>query len=180
LCFGWFKSGILEIKKNFNSGDNVKLFNFSKFKKLNIKDRDGIVDPYINIGNIIKESRVKKNLSIEDLSYLSKIRISTIFGIENNVKELIPPYPFTRSILLKLEECLSLEKFKLINLIQKDYIPTNKKRKRNFTFTKIDLFNSWQGSFIYLFLIIFSIFVLNSYYLNNRIIEFKYIEKRSS
>ena len=158
----------------------MKLFNFKRFKKLNIKNRDSIVDPYINIGNIIKENRVKKNLSIEDLSYLSKIRISTIFGIENNIKELIPPYPFTRSILLKLEECLSLERFKLIKLIQKDYIPTNKKIKRTFTFTKIELFNSWQGSLIYLFLILFSIFVLNSYFLNNRIIEFKYIEKRSS
>ena len=158
----------------------MKLFYFQKFKELNIKkNRDSIVDPYISIGNIIKESRVKKNLSIEDLSFLSKIPISTILGIENNVKELIPPYPFIRSILLKLEECLSLEKFKLIKLIQKDYIPINKRIKRNFIFTKIDLFNSWQGNFIYLFLIVISIFVLNSYYLNNRVIEFKYIEKSS-
>ena len=158
----------------------MKLFSFQKFEKFKIKkNRDIIVDPYISIGTIIKESRVKKNLSIEDLSFLSKIPISTILGIENNVKELIPPYPFTRSILLKLEECLSLEKFKLIKLIQKDYIPINKRIKRNFTFTKIDLFNSWQGSFIYILLIVISIFVLNSYYLNNRVIEFKYIEKSS-
>ena len=158
----------------------MKLFSFQKFEKFKIKkNRDIIVDPYISIGTIIKESRVKKNLSVEDLSFLSKIPISTILGIENNVKELIPPYPFTRSILLKLEECLSLEKFKLIKLIQKDYIPINKRIKRNFTFTKIDLFNSWQGSFIYLLLIVISIFVLNSYYLNNRVIEFKYIEKSS-
>ena len=158
----------------------MKLFNLKKFNKFKIKKkRESFVDPYISIGNIIKESRVKKNLSIEDLSSISKIPISTILGIENNVKELIPPYPFTRSILLKLEECLSLEKFKLIKLIQKDYIPINKRIKRNFTFTKIDLFNSWQGSFIYLFLIVISIFVLNSYYLNNRVIEFKYIEKSS-
>ncbi len=158
----------------------MKLFSFQKFEKFKIKkNRDIIVDPYISIGNIIKESRIKKNLSIEDLSFLSKIPISTILGIENNVKELIPPYPFTRSILLKLEECLSLEKYKLIKLIQKDYIPINKRIKRNFTFTKIDLFNSWQGSFIYLLLIMISIFVLNSYYLNNRVIEFKYIEKSS-
>ena len=157
----------------------MKLFSFQKFEKLKKKNRDIIVDPYISIGTIIKESRVKKNLSIEDLSFLSKIPISTILGIENNVKELIPPHPFTRSILLKLEECLSLEKFKLIKLIQKDYIPINKRIKKNFTFTKIDLFNSWQGNFIYLFLIVISIFVLNSYYLNNRVIEFKYIEKSS-
>ena len=158
----------------------MKLFSFQKFEKFKIKkNRDIIVDPYISIGNIIKESRVKKNLSIEDLSFLSKIPISTILGIENNVKELIPPYPFTRSILLKLEECLSLEKFELIKLIQKDYIPINKRIKKNFTFTKIDLFNSWQGSFIYILLVVISIFVLNSYYLNNRVIEFKYIEKSS-
>ena len=158
----------------------MKLFNLKKFQKLKIKKkRDNIVDPYLNIGSIIKESRTKKNLSLEDLSFLSKIPISTIFGIENNVKELIPPYPFTRSILLKLEECLSIEKLKLIKLIQKDYIPINKRIKRNFTFTKIDLFNSWQGSFIYILLIVISIFVLNSYYLNNRVIEFKYIEKSS-
>ena len=159
----------------------MKLFNFKKLEKLKIKKKkDSVVDPYINIGTIIRESRIKKNLSIEDLSLLSKIPISTISGIENNVKEFIPPYPFTRSILLKLEECLSLEKLKLIKLIQKEYIPNNKRMNRNFTFTKIDLFNSWHGSFIYLFLIIISIFVLNSYYLNNKVIEFKYIEKKSS
>ena len=158
----------------------MKLFYFKKFEKLNLKKNKGIiVDPYTDIGNIVKENRVKKNLSIEDLSFLSKIPISTILGIENNVKELIPPYPFIRSILLKLEECLSLEKFELIKLIQKDYIPINKRIKKNFTFTKIDLFNSWQGSFIYILLIVISIFVLNSYYLNNRVIEFKYIEKKS-
>ena len=156
----------------------MKLFNFKKFEELKIKkNKDNIVDPYINIGTIIKERRVKKNLSIEDLSFLSKIPVSTISGIENNLKELIPPYPFNRSILLKLEECLSLEKFELVKLIQTDYIPSNKRIERNFTFTKIDLFNSWQGNFIYLSLIILSIFVLNSYYLNNRVIEFKYIEK---
>lgn len=159
----------------------VKLFNFKKFKKLSTKKgKDSIVDPYKNIGNIIKESRLTKNLSIEDLSSLSKIPISTIFGIENNIKELIPQYPFTRSILLKIEECLSLEKLELIKYIQKEYISTNKRIKKNFSFTKIDLFNSWQGSFVYLFLIIISIFVLNSYYLNNRVIEFKYIDKTSS
>ena len=158
----------------------MKLFYFQKFKEFKIKkNSDNIVDPYINIGNIIKESRVKKNLSIEDLSSLSKIPISTILGIEDNVKELIPQYPFARSILIKLEECLSLEKFKLVKLIKKDPITNNKRMKRNFTFTKINLFNSWQGSFIYLFLIVISIFVLNSYYLNNRVIEFKYIEKSS-
>tara|TARA_Y100000589_G_C26954923_1_gene548110 strand:- start:20 stop:499 length:480 start_codon:yes stop_codon:yes gene_type:complete len=159
----------------------VKLFKLKDIENLNLKrKKESIVDPYIDIGNIVKESRVKRNLSIEDLSILSKIPISTIVGIENNVKELIPQYPFTRSILLKLEECLHIKKFKLIKLIQKENKLIKKKIKRNFTFTKIDIFNSWQGGFVYLFIIIISIFVLNSYYLNNRVIEFKFIEKTSS
>ena len=159
----------------------MNLFKLKIFKKLNIKtNRESIVDPYINISNIVKESRIKRNLSIEDLSYISKIPVSTIVGIENNLKEFIPPYPFIRSILIKLEECLFLEKFKLIKLIQKDNFISKKKIKRNFTFTRIDLFNSWQGSVLYLLIIVTSIFVLNSYYLNNRIIEFKYIEKKSN
>ena len=159
----------------------MKLFNFEKLKKLNLKKKiDSSIDPYLSIGDIIKESRIKKNLSIEDLSFLSKIPISIILGIENNSKDLIPPYPFTRSILLKLEECLSLEKFKLVNLIQKENIPINKKFKRNIIFNKINLFDSWQGSIVYLFIIIISLFLLNSYYLNNSIIEFKYIENSSS
>ncbi len=159
----------------------MKLFKLKDIENLNLKrKKESIVDPYIDIGNIVKESRVKRNLSIEDLSILSKIPISTIVGIENNVKELIPQYPFTRSILLKLEECLHIKKFKLIKLIQKENKLIKKKIKRNFTFTKIDIFNSWQGGFVYLFIIIISIFVLNSYYLNNRVIEFKFIEKTSS
>ena len=159
----------------------MNLFKLKNLKKLNIRrSKDKTVDPYIMISNIVKESRIKINLSIEDLSNISKIPVSTIVGIENNLKELIPPYPFIRSILLKLEECLFLEKFKLIRLIQKDNFISKKKIKRNFTFTRIDLFNSWQGSVLYLLIIVTSIFVLNSYYLNNRIIEFKYIEKKTS
>ena len=159
----------------------MKLFNLKRLENLNIKkNKDSIVDPYTIISNIVKENRIKRNLSIEDLSSLSKIPISTIVGIENNLKDLIPQYPFARSILLKLEECLSLEKFKLIELLEKENIPIKKKIKKNFTINNIDLFNSWQGGFIYLFIIIISIFVLNIYYLNNKIIEIKYIEKPSS
>ena len=159
----------------------MKLFNLKKLDKLNIKNnKDCIVDPYLNIGNIVKESRLKRNLSIEDLSYQSKIPISTILGIENNVKKLIPQYPFTRSILLKLEECLNLDQFQLIKLVQNENIPKKKIINRNITLKRFDLFNSWQGGFFYLFLMLISIFVLNSYYLDNKVIEFKYIEKSGS
>ena len=120
----------------------MKLFNFKKFEKLKLKtNRDSLADPYMNIGNIIKESRVKKNLSIDDLSYLSKIPSSTIVGIENNIKELIPQHPFTRSILLKLEECLSLEKFKHINLISLNF----SRQRQSSNFNSMDLMKGYCG-----------------------------------
>ncbi len=156
----------------------MKLFNFKKTEVIpNKKNDNSKIDPFINIGNIVRDSRIKKNLSIEELSFISKIPISTIIGIENNMKELIPQYPFLRSVLLKLEEYLLLEKFKLINLAEQENIPINKRSKRDFTLNKFDIFNTWIGSFLYLLLILVSIFVLNSYYINKRFIEIKYIEK---
>ncbi len=158
----------------------MKLFNFKKLKSFNNEKKNNIkIDPYINIGNIVKDSRLKRNLSAKDLSSLSKIPLSTIIGIENNIKELIPPYPFTRSILLKLEEYLHLDKFILIKLANKEKIPIQKKIKRNFILNKFDIFDSWLGSLIYFFIIVISIYALNSYYLNNRIIEFKFLENTS-
>ena len=158
----------------------MKLFNFKKHHSFNLdKNNDNKIDPYINIGNIVKESRIKRNLSTKDLSKISKIPIATIVSIENNIKDSLPKYPYTRSILLKLEECLSIEKFKLINLAKEESYQYKKIIKKNYLLNKFDLFDSWQGGIIYLLLIVISIFMLNSYYLENRVIEFKYIEKQN-
>ena len=126
----------LKLKINNNSNQNKNNDDF----KLN---------PFIKIGNIIKEERIKKELSVEDLAKISKIPVKTINAIENNIKELIPPHPFIRSILLKLEDCLSLEKFKLINL-NKNFYPKKKKLKRNLVIKKFDLLNSWYGNILYI------------------------------
>jgi len=156
------------------------MFDFKKLNNLKIEKKiKAKEDPFINIGNIVRENRIKRNLSVEDLSLISKIPLSTIVGIEKNIKELLPQYPFTRSILQKLEECLLIEKSKLTNLVKKENISTKKNLKINFILYKFDIFNAWQGSFIYLLIILISLFALNSYYLNNRIIEFKYIENEA-
>ena len=47
----------------------MKLFNFKKFKQLKINNnKDNAVDPYINIGNIVKENRIKKTYNLRMLS----------------------------------------------------------------------------------------------------------------
>ena len=155
----------------------MKFLNFKKNSNFRTNNNKNIIDPYIEIGNLIKEARIAKNLSIDDLSNLSKIPISTIIAIEKNNKSSLPKYPFNRSILLKLEECLSIKNLQLINLANPRRKTITKRSGRKIIINKLNILNSWQGNLIYFFILLISISVLNNFYLNSRIIEFKYIEK---
>ena len=69
-----------------------------------------LVDNYREIAKLVKEARIQQKLSIKELSRISKIPEQTINSIENNKKNIRPKFPFIRSILIKLEECLILKK----------------------------------------------------------------------
>ncbi len=158
----------------------MRFLDFKNNPNLKMKGDKDIFDPYIEIGNLIKEARINKNLSIDDLSNLSKIPNSTILAIENNDKTLLPKYPFNRSILLKLEDCLSIKNNQLIKLDNKARKPIKKSSKTNIVINNFNILNSWQGNLLYFFILLISLFILNNFYLNNTIIEFKYIEKNIS
>ena len=82
-------------------------------KKKSEKNKDfspELVDKYIEIANLVKEARIQQNLTVKELSCISKIPERIINSIENNNKNIRPEYPFMRSILIKLEECLGLKK----------------------------------------------------------------------
>ena len=158
----------------------MKFLKFNKNSKFKTNNDIDIIDPYIKIGNLTKEARIAKNLTIDNLSELSKIPNSTIIAIEKNNKSLLPKYPFNRSILLKLEECLSIKNNALINLANTGLKPIKKRSKPRILINKLNILNSWQGNVIYFFILLVSIFILNNFYLNSRIIEFKYIEKNIS
>ena len=86
------------------------LFLFNK-KSDNNKDFSPVlVDQYIEIAKLVKEARIQKKFTIKELSYISKIPERIINSIEKNNKNIRPEYPFIRSILIKLEECLVLKK----------------------------------------------------------------------
>ena len=120
-------------------------------KKVENKERSNqkIFDQFGEIGNLVKEARIKQNLTIQDLSRISKIPAQTINSIENNIPKYIPKYPFIRSILIKLEECLYLKKNTLVKLAIKKVF---KREKQNFIFRKFDLINTWQGTLLYFFI----------------------------
>ena len=162
----------------------MKIFN-SVFQKKNIKIENNEkynlkFDQYFEIGKLLKEARIKNNLSIKELSDVSKIPESTINAIENNIKDLRPNHPFIRSILVKLEKCLSLKKNTLLGLanIEKNNI---KKIKKNYIIRKFDFINSWQGSIFYFLFLILTIFILNRYFISNiEIIEIQIIEEKTN
>ena len=126
------------------------LKNLFLLKKKSEKNKDfssGLVDQYIEIAKLVKEARIQKKLTIKELSYISKIPEGIINSIENNNKNIRPEYPFLRSILIKLEECLVLKKNTLLKLAvrEKKFF---KKGEKYFLFRKFDLINTWQGSLL--------------------------------
>ncbi len=138
----------------------------------------GLVDQYIEIANLVKEARIQQNLTIKELSDISKIPERIINSIENNHKNVRPEYPFIRSILIKLEECLVLKKNTLLNLAVKEK-KISKKDGKDFMFRKFDLINTWQGSLLYFFILVLTIFILKRYFvLNVNVIEIQNIENQ--
>ena len=154
------------------------LFLFNKKSDKNKEFIPELVDQYIEIAKLLKEARIQKNLTIKELSYISKIPERIINSIENNNKNIRPDYPFIRSILIKLEECLVLKKNTLLNLAVKE-VRILKKEGKDFMFKKLDLINTWQGSLLYFFMLLLTIFILKRYFiLNVNVIEIQNIENQ--
>ena len=134
-----------------------KNFLFNKKSNKNEVFCHGEVDYYKEISKIVKEARIEQNLSIKELSLKSKIPEQTINSIENNNKNIRPEYPFLRSILIKLEECLVLKKNTLVKLSIREQ-ETFRKEKTDFVINKFDLINTWQGSLLYFFILVLTVF----------------------
>ena len=154
------------------------LFLFNKKSEKNKEISTGFVDQYIEIAKLVREARIQQNLTIKELSYISKISERIINSIENNNKNVRPEYPFIRSILIKLEECLVLKKNTLLDLAVKER-KILKKEGKDFVFRKFDLINTWQGSLFYFFILVLTIFLLKRYFiLNVNVIEIQNIENQ--
>ena len=154
------------------------LFFFGKKNENNKSLNESEVDQFREIASLVKEARIQKELTIKELSHLSKIPEQIINSIEKNDKKIRPKYPFIRSILIKLEECLVLKKNTLIKLATRES-ESFEKGKKDFLVTKFDLINTWQGTILYFFILVLTIFILKRYFvLNINIIEIQNIENK--
>jgi len=154
------------------------LFLFNKKSEKNKEFSLGLVDQSLEIAKLVKEARIQQNLTIKELSNISKIPERIINSIENNNKSTRPEYPFIRSILIKLEECLVLKRNSLLNLAvrEKKFL---KKGEKDFLLRKFDLINTWQGSLLYFFILVLTVFILKRYFiLNVNVIEIQNIENK--
>ena len=156
-----------------------KYFSFNKKIENNKILNYELVDNYREIAKLVKEARIQQKLSIQELSRISKIPEQTINSIENNKKNIRPKFPFIRSILIKLEECLILKKNSLVKLATRER-ENFKKEKPNLLIRKFDLINTWQGTIFYFFILVITIFILKRYFiLNVHIIEIQNIENKN-
>ena len=155
------------------------LFLFNKKTENNKFLNSGLVDQYSEIAKLVKESRIQQNLTVQELSNITKIPEKTINSIENNNREIRPEYPFIRSILIKLEDCLLLQKNSLLNLAIREK-ETFQKERNDVLISKLDILNTWHGCILYFFILVLSIFVLKRYFfLNVNVIEIQNIEKKN-
>ena len=153
------------------------LFKKNESKNFNVQDLYNESESYLEIASFVKEARIKKDLSIEDLSLISRIPKRIINAIENNDDKVRPKYPFIRSILFKLEDCLSMKKSSLVDLLVKE--KKISKKNTNFLVRNFDLINTWEGSILYLLILILSLFVLKRYFFYDvNIINIQTIEEK--
>ena len=159
-----------------NSLKNLFLFNKKTEKNKNLNN--GVIDQYKEIAKLVKEARIHQNLTIQELARISKIPERIINSIENNNKNIRPKYPFIRSVLIKLEECLLLKKYTLAKLASRER-ETFKIKKKEFIVNKFDLINTWHGTLLYFFLLVLTIFILKRYFvLNVKVIDIQGIENK--
>ncbi len=154
---------------------NLFLFNKKSENKVSSYE---LVDQYSEIARLVKEARIQQNITIKELSDISKIPERIINSIENNNKNIRPGYPFIRSILIKLEECLHFKKDTLVQLAIRER-EVSKRGEKDFLIMKLDLINTWQGTLLYFCILVLSLFMLKRYFiLNVNVIEIQNIENR--
>ena len=73
---------------------------------------------------------------------------------------------------------LSIKKNTLVKLAIREK-EIFKKEKKDFLVSKIDLINTWQGSLLYFFILVLTIFILKRYFvLNVNVIEIQNMENK--
>ena len=124
----------------------------------------GIADPAEAAGQLLRQKREQRGLSLRDLSRQVRITTPVLEALERHWPERLPEAAYLTAMLLRLEECLELEPGSLEGALPKQAFQSQNSRETRltrFTVGSIDIFTTWQGSVLYGLVILGSVFALN-------------------
>jgi cytoskeletal protein RodZ len=75
------------------------------------------------IGQIIKEARLKKKLSLKKVEDITKIKSSFIWAIEKEKWEILPPFPTVLGFVKSLSLILDVDEKMAVAVLKRDYVP---------------------------------------------------------
>ncbi len=111
-------------------------------------------------GRILREKRESYGLSLRELAVETRISTPVLEAIEKGWEHRLPEPAYLQTMLQILEKKFELRRGSLQGAIKQD-LTSKIKAKRQFTLGNINVFTTWQGSLIYLFVIAGSILLLN-------------------
>jgi transcriptional regulator with XRE-family HTH domain len=115
-------------------------------------------------GQLLREQRERKGLSMRDLSKEVKITTPVLEALERGWQDRLPEAAYLVAMLQRLETYLDLPinslNAALPNRPKSDRLATNGRGTR-FTLGSIDIFTTWQGSVVYGAVMIGTILALN-------------------
>lgn len=79
------------------------------------------------IGEILKEARINKSFSVNDVEKVTKIRSSFITAIENGKWEELPTFPTVLGFVKSISWALGVEEKLAVAILKRDYPPKNLK-----------------------------------------------------
>ena len=75
------------------------------------------------IGQMLKEARVKKNISLIKLENLTKIKRDFILKLEKNDWDNLPEFPVVSGFVKNLASFLKINRTRALALLRRDYPP---------------------------------------------------------
>jgi cytoskeletal protein RodZ len=75
----------------------------------------------ITVGEILREKRLKKNLSFEEIEKQTKIRVKYLKALEENEFKKLPPAPFVKGFIRNYAKFLKLDHQNLLAILRRDY-----------------------------------------------------------
>jgi ribosome-binding protein aMBF1 (putative translation factor) len=120
--------------------------------------------PLIEAGQLLRQHREQRGLSLRDLSREVRITTPVLEALERGWSDRLPEPAYLVAMLHRLEQYLQLEHNSLSGALPEDCfqqrLPQEQRRTR-FTLGSIDIFTTWQGSLVYIVVITVSLLGLN-------------------